>query len=107
MKTLHSPLPAKLKIIASKCAIKIRKFKTTETNYGVWIVCIHMVFFPCEFKNCFGITIYWLSFLLNNYFILKKTFIYEFFFIEVQLTYNIRVVSGVQCNDLIFVFIAK
>ena len=82
MKTLHSPLPAKLKIIASKCAIKIRKFKTTETNYGVWIVCIHMVFFPCKFKNCFGITIYWLSFLLNNYFILKMTFTYEFFLLK-------------------------
>ena len=89
------PSPPKWKIIASKCAIKIRKFKTTETNYGVWILFVSIwCFFPANSKtvffffpkNCFRITIYWLSFLSNNYFVLKMIFTYEYFFTEVQLT---------------------
>ena len=32
---------------------------------------------------------------------------FVFNFIDIRLTYNIKLISGVQCNDLIFVYIAK
>lgn len=68
---------------------------------------LHNMYVKCTLKCVLYFKRYiimWLCTFENTFF---SCITLTYFFIEVQLTYNIILISGVQHNDLIFVYIAK